>query len=76
MEKVNFLTCGFHLVRNGEFKRCGEKATHHFHGKCLCPECAKYMKMRGLPVFKMQKSTVEKKLKDLNKAEQKEAVAV
>ncbi len=51
MKKTQSLTCGFMLVRNGQFGPCGNKATMYFKKAPLCDECSEYVKGRGENIF-------------------------
>jgi len=71
-EQITQLTCGFRLVTESGFGRCGKKAEYQVLGNPICEECAKYMKMRGLTVYKMRKTTVKRKLAELNSPKKQE----
>jgi len=51
MEKELELTCGFMLVNDGVFGRCGKPATYRFKKAPLCDECAGYVMGRGFIVL-------------------------
>jgi len=74
MGKITQLTCGFWLARNKEFRRCGNNADFQVLGNPVCEECASFMRMRGLPVYKMRQSTKKKKLAEMNSKPESEVV--